>query len=114
MDQGTRALKDLVEKQKPRDNGGSQSTRNRRDRGASPAEADGTSNKGSSSGSRNEGLARTPSQRSRGTQRRILTVDEQAKYAKGECFICGSTEHLKYDCPRNPRNKGGINTFGTA
>ena len=34
MDQGTRALKDLAEKQKPRDNGG-QGARNGRARGAS-------------------------------------------------------------------------------
>ena len=34
MDQGTRALKDLAEKQKPRNNGG-QGARNNRARGAS-------------------------------------------------------------------------------
>ena len=40
VDQGTRALKDLAEKQKPRDNNaGGQGTRNGRARGASPGTA---------------------------------------------------------------------------
>ena len=97
VDQGTRALKDLAEKQNPRNNGG-QAARNARAKGASPAEADRASNTGGS-GSRSEGVSRTPSQRSRGTQRRTLTVDEQAKYVKGECFLCGSKDHIKYNCP---------------
>ena len=107
MDQGTRALKDLAEKQNPRNNGG-QAARNARAKGASPAEADRASNTGGS-GSRSEGVSRTPSQRNRGTQRRTLTADEQAKYIKGECFLYGSKDHMKYNCPQNPRNNGGLN-----
>ena len=100
VDQGTRALKDLAEKQNPRNNGG-QATRNARAKGASPVEADRASNTGGS-GSRSEGVSRTPSQRSRGTQRRTLTADEQAKYVKGECFLYGSKDHIKYNYPQNP------------
>ena len=86
-----------MEKQNLRNNGG-QATRNARAKGASLAEVDRTSNiRGS--GSRSEGVSRTPSQRSRGTQRRTLTADEQAKYVKGECFLCGSKDYIKYNCP---------------
>ena len=57
IDQGTRALKDLAEKQKPRDNGG-QTARNARAKGALLVEADRVNNiRGS--GSRSEGVSRT-------------------------------------------------------
>ena len=100
VDQGTRALKDLAEKQKPRDNGG-QGTRNGRARGASP-------------GTAGNDAANATTSTSQGLQRRPLTADEQAKYVKGECFLYGSTDYMKYNCPQNPRNRRGLNAVDTA
>jgi hypothetical protein len=116
VDQGTRALKDLAEKQKPRDNNaGGQGTRNGRARGASPgtarnAEAANTT----ANASEGTGNQQASGQRGQGVQRRPLTADEQAKYVKGECFLCGSTDHVKYNCPQNPRSRGGLNAVATA
>ena len=38
--------------------------------------------------------AKTPTQGGGGTQN------------KKKCFICGKEDHLKPDCPENPKNKG--------
>ena len=97
MDQGTRALKDLAEKQKPRDNNGGQGARNGRARGASLGTAG--NDAASATASANESSGNQQAQRGQGVQRRPWTADEQAKYAKGECFLCSSKDYIKYNCP---------------
>ena len=109
VDQGTRALKDLAEKQKPRNN---QGTRNGRARGASPGTAGNDAANATASASKSSGNQQAS--RGQGLQRRLLTADEQAKYVKGECFLCGSKDYVKYNCPQNPRSRGGLNAVATA